>query len=426
MSYTVHNFQPGDTLFASQLNEMDAQIGANQQDAGALMSAGNYCFTLQDGYLTASGTIGAADPTRGERTTNKILAFNGDKFIIDYEIPVEHAMWACYLLTDGANCPLKREIIVNEIGTKFSAEITISEENARYIAFSYRNYGDDNAFTVRSNNRTNIFESAFARYDGLAVSGANDVVKSINHRGYSTLYPENTALAFEKSAENGFKIVETDIQFTADGVPVCLHDNTINRTARNADGTALSDTISINDLTYQQALEYDFGVFKGSTFAGTRILAFEDFISLCRRLGLRPYIELKADDNYTASDYQKLVDIVTRHGMLRSATWISSTSERLRTISEFDPQARLGRVSSSASASVISDALSVKTAENEVFLDCKYSGFDSDGVARCIANHLALEVWTLDDPAVMRALDPYVSGCTSNRYAFGAVLAASA
>ena len=47
-------------------------------------------------------------------------------------------------------------------------------------------------------------------------------VRSINHRGYNTVAPENTLPAYELSKENGFQIVETDIAFTKDGVPTAF------------------------------------------------------------------------------------------------------------------------------------------------------------------------------------------------------------
>ena len=44
-------------------------------------------------------------------------------------------------------------------------------------------------------------------------------VRSIAHRGVSAYAPENTLPAFRLAKELGFSCVETDIQFTSDGVP---------------------------------------------------------------------------------------------------------------------------------------------------------------------------------------------------------------
>lgn len=46
----------------------------------------------------------------------------------------------------------------------------------------------------------------------------------VAHRGYRHKYPENTLLAHQKAVDAGALFVETDIQMTADGVPVLYHD----------------------------------------------------------------------------------------------------------------------------------------------------------------------------------------------------------
>lgn len=52
----------------------------------------------------------------------------------------------------------------------------------------------------------------------------------IAHRGASGLAPENTVEAVRMAAELGADRAEIDVQATADGVPVVLHDATVNRT----------------------------------------------------------------------------------------------------------------------------------------------------------------------------------------------------
>ena len=98
-------------------------------------------------------------------------------------------------------------------------------------------------------------------------------VRSINHRGYNTVAPENTLPAYELSKENGFQFVETDIAFTKDGVPVLLHDAEINRTARNADGSEPDRMIEIRKITYEEALVFDFGIWKGEAYKKADITA---------------------------------------------------------------------------------------------------------------------------------------------------------
>lgn len=225
-------------------------------------------------------------------------------------------------------------------------------------------------------------------------------LKGVNHRGYNTIAPENTLPAYILSAKNGFRFVETDISFTSDNVPVLLHDATINRTS-NGSG-------SINSMTFAQVRQYDFGSWKSSSYAGTKIPSLEDFLVLCRNLGLHPYLEIKNDYEYSQAQLKKIVDIVEGYGMKGSVSYISFSSDYLAIIKTLDEYARLGFVCYGHEGDV-ETALSLKTGKNEVFLD---SG--SGGIQQCKDAGLPFERWTIDDKATIVSLDNYVSGVTSN------------
>lgn len=65
------------------------------------------------------------------------------------------------------------------------------------------------------------------------------------HRGASFEFPENTALAMRKAVEAGADMIEFDLRGTADGVPVLLHDETIDRTS---DGRGMPEEHSLDEL----------------------------------------------------------------------------------------------------------------------------------------------------------------------------------
>ena len=236
----------------------------------------------------------------------------------------------------------------------------------------------------------------------------NWFVRSINHRGYSRLYPENTLIAFKKSALLGWGAVETDVRYTSDDVPVLLHDQSINRTARNMDGTAIGTTVNIEDITYSQAQGYDFGIYKGPQFAGTEIPTFEQFVKLCRNLSLDMYIELKV------ANTGPLVNIVKACNMGDHATWISYSEGLLGSVLDDFPTARVGLLANSLDSTIVNNALALKTADNEVFVALLTSAIDSTAVNTLLANDLPLEAYTPNDDATIAALDPYVSGVTSD------------
>lgn len=52
----------------------------------------------------------------------------------------------------------------------------------------------------------------------------------IAHRGFSNFAPENTITSLRKAHENGFQMVEFDVQESSDGVLLLMHDESIERT----------------------------------------------------------------------------------------------------------------------------------------------------------------------------------------------------
>jgi glycerophosphoryl diester phosphodiesterase len=71
------------------------------------------------------------------------------------------------------------------------------------------------------------------------------------HRGYSSLYPENTMLAFREAEKVGSDGIELDVQLTKDGEVVVIHDEKVNRTTN---GTGF-----VKDLSYQEIRKLDAG-----------------------------------------------------------------------------------------------------------------------------------------------------------------------
>lgn len=276
----------------------------------------------------------------------------------------------------------------------------------------------------------------------IAVSGSGGggyTVKGVIHRGfnYSTTgsgtavvnnsdgAPENTLPAYKLAAQKGFKYVETDVAFTSDNVAVLLHDLSINRTSNG--------TGNINALTLSQVRQYDFSYILGvhiTGFGNVPIPTFEEFIHLCRDLSVHPYIELKASGGYTQSQIQSVVDLVRYAGMRGKVTYISFDASYLGYVKNYDAYARLGylrETESSSSykldASAITTAQGLMTGTNEVFMDTKT--YTSAAVQMCRNAGIKMETWGIclnDTKPEIIALDPYISGVTSNKYDAGRVL----
>ena len=108
------------------------------------------------------------------------------------------------------------------------------------------------------------------------------------HLGFLGMAPENTESAVRLAALCGFRHCICVPKLTRDGVLVCTHDETINHAARYADGRELERDVYVRDLDYSELLAFDFGIRKGSVYAGTRIMRLEDFFDICAEYGMDP------------------------------------------------------------------------------------------------------------------------------------------
>lgn len=128
----------------------------------------------------------------------------------------------------------------------------------------------------------------------------------IGHRGASAYAPENTLAAFRLAIDAGADGVEFDVQLAKDGVPVVIHDATLDRTGDRSGRVA--------DLTSKQLAKIDVGSWFNKKFPNRAQTEFskETVPTLAQVLDLLKdtegliYIELKCG----AADYKQLATAV--------------------------------------------------------------------------------------------------------------------
>jgi glycerophosphoryl diester phosphodiesterase len=136
--------------------------------------------------------------------------------------------------------------------------------------------------------------------------GESSIKQLIAHRGASAYAPEHTLAAYRLAMAHHADYVEQDLAVTRDGVLICLHDDTLERTSNVAEayphrftkesGGAGGGWIA-NDFTRAEIRRLDMGRWFGPTFAGQRIVTWQEAIDLVRgKAGLYP--ELKSPPLY--------------------------------------------------------------------------------------------------------------------------------
>ena len=95
------------------------------------------------------------------------------------------------------------------------------------------------------------------------------------HRGLSRLYPENTLTAFRAACEYDIAGIELDIQMSADGALVVIHDETVDRTT---DGTGEVRAMTFDEL---RAMKIPAGFGTENAGRSERIPLFSEVLELC-------------------------------------------------------------------------------------------------------------------------------------------------
>lgn len=151
----------------------------------------------------------------------------------------------------------------------------------------------------------------------------------IAHRGWSSRYPENTLIAFEKALELPIDGLEFDLRRTADGEIVLSHEVNVDL---HSNGSGL-----IKDMTLKQLKQLDFGLKKGEEFAGTRIPEFNEFIEMVcnKRPDIWLAVELKEDDEDLA---RRVFKILEDKGFQDHCSIISFQSNMLRAAKKYAPE----------------------------------------------------------------------------------------
>jgi glycerophosphoryl diester phosphodiesterase len=151
----------------------------------------------------------------------------------------------------------------------------------------------------------------------------------IAHRGASHRAPENTMAAVELAWKLDADAVEVDVRLSKDGVIVCRHDRTTERTA----GVAKS----VAEQTYRELRRLDVGSWKGERFAGTRIPRLKRVVASIPK-GKRLFIEIKTGPQIVA----KLKRLLQESGKRPRQTVIISFNEKVvRRASEALPKRKV-------------------------------------------------------------------------------------
>lgn len=218
--------------------------------------------------------------------------------------------------------------------------------------------------------------------------------KFIAHRGLSALYPENTAIAFEKAAEAGFEYVECDILMTKDQQWVVIHDETIDRTS---DGTG-----RVSQYTFEELQKFNFGNPKqfGNKYPQI-ISSLKEFVELCKSKNVKPLIELK--QGASDQDYKNLLQIVNNLLPYDKYALHSFSPSTLYSIRKIDNEVILGLITGIITQNNLNDLKSLYPCfyninVSQAKLDQPFNSVLNSDIFKLYSNGTIISIWTVNNP----------------------------
>jgi glycerophosphoryl diester phosphodiesterase len=214
----------------------------------------------------------------------------------------------------------------------------------------------------------------------------------VAHRGFSGKAPENTLAAVRMALALPYvRWMEIDVQLTRDGVPVVIHDFTLDRTT-NGHG-------KIKNMDYEHLRRLDAGSWKGRTFRGERVPSLEEVLELASGR-LRLNIELKTSGDMYPGLEKAVIDLVSSKGMRDDVVLTSFDAGALQRIKELDPRFRTG---------LIYDSRTGDPARKLKELDCSFLSISfarlNPGLAKLLAERgVKTMAWTVNKAKEMRRL----------------------
>jgi glycerophosphoryl diester phosphodiesterase len=227
-------------------------------------------------------------------------------------------------------------------------------------------------------------------------------VHNVAHRGYSWVAPENTLPAFAAAVRAGATLVEFDVRTTADGVPVVIHDRTVDRTTGGSG--------AVWELTADEVRSLDAGSWFSPAYAGVRVPLLAEALDVLAGAGL--LLEIKPPA--TLEQVKVIVAAVAERGLLHRTVVQSFDPQILRLVRSVAPDVPRGLLRLRFEADTVPVATSLGVAY------CNPSVADVLGglaiVAELAAAGIAIMPWTANDQAQWRPLaDAGVAGLISDR-----------
>jgi glycerophosphoryl diester phosphodiesterase len=220
----------------------------------------------------------------------------------------------------------------------------------------------------------------------------------IAHRGASDAAPENTLAAFRLAAEQKTDFIELDVQESADGEVLVVHDSDLMKVGGFPTRIWDGDAAALRSI--------DIGSFKDRRFSAERVPTLAEALAVCKgRCGV--IVELKSYGHNQHLE-ERVAAIVEAAGMEKDCQFMSLDLDMVHRMKALRPSWRVGLL--------VAKAIGDLTELNADFLAVEARMATRRLIRQAHAAGQDVYIWTVDDPAwIFVALSRGVDGLITDQ-----------
>ncbi len=213
----------------------------------------------------------------------------------------------------------------------------------------------------------------------------------VAHRGYSHLAPENSLSAFERAIEIGAPFLELDVQRSANGTPIVIHDESLERT------TSCSELGRTDGYTDQelQSVRIGYPSKFGLDFQHESLPTLSQALELAKgRIGVCVEIKVAGIESAIIAD-------IAKWNMEKEVVIFSFLPEVLRSIHSLAPDLKLLFLKSKARSEDLDECLALHATALGVGGKTQ---LDHAFLKEAAEKNIEIWRWTVDDVREMQRL----------------------
>lgn len=214
-------------------------------------------------------------------------------------------------------------------------------------------------------------------------------IRALAHRGYPVVYPENTMSAYKAAYELGFSHLEIDVQLSKDGVPILMHDITVNRMT-NAKG-------KVKDFTFAELRKLRVG-------HKERIPTLEEALKFARGR-MKVSVELKQMGHLYPGLEEAVLKVIQKTKMMDKVYVNSFDHFSMIKMRELSPDIELGIIQYGASPAVIPFMKEI----NAKYVSIRIEYLTPEYVKLCDDAGIQIVVWPVDTKEQFETVMKYPS-----------------